>query len=423
MQQDSRPGQKNRDESRPSRHSLYWFGMAFCALLCGFETVRYLISPPRHMTLHGVISVVCICLYALLVLRLPRIRARLAAFVFFLCCAAAGYLAASALYLNASDHGHALSLDTAGTAVSHTAVIYFTHGEPRTYEGSFEAWKHAISEMDKTGVPFVPWVFRPFFFKKVRDEYFEVGGSFHNLIHERTMDRIRIAYKQVDPEARFYMAYSDDSPSPGETAARAVREGASRIIVVNAWMTESDHLEGGINAIRELDTGGRAIDLCATEALWTSQRLVDMYVDRARRASGDMPLDDIGILLVAHGQPETWDALFPKQPEQENAFRAALKKQLVKKGFRKDTVKLCYMEFKQPDIQSSVRALLDSGVKKILVAPVNISAESIHSEHEIPSMVESTGVPLSVAVEHLGAWNDDPLLVEELIARLNACRT
>ena len=308
------------------------------------------------------------------------------------------------------------------SASGHTAVIYFTHGEPRTYEGSFEAWKHAIHEMDETGVPFVPWIFRPLFFKKVRDEYFEVGGSFHNLIHNRIMERLSDAYRSAgDPAARFYIAYSDDVPGVDEAAARAINEGATRIILLNVWMTDSDHSEQGPKIIEALHPEKYGVQLCVTDTLWESSRLMRMYVDRACAASADTPRSDVGILLVAHGQPSSWDSLFPKQPVQENAFRLATKNLLVEEGFQEDRIVLAYMEFKQPDINTSVQALLASGVKKILVAPVNISTDSIHSEHEIPSMVIQAGVPASVSVLHLGAWNDDQLLLDELLEQLHAC--
>ena len=294
------------------------------------------------------------------------------------------------MYLQAPGHEQVPVLaPVQASAPGHTAVIYFTHGEPRTYEGSFDAWKHAIHEMDESGVPFVPWIFRPFFFKKVRDEYFEVGGSFHNLIHERIMARLEAAYCQASrTPARFYIAYSDDVPTIDDAAVRAINEGASRIILLNVWMTDSDHSEQGPKRIEALNPEKYGVQLCVTDTLWESRRLMRMYVDRACAASADTSRSDVGILLVAHGQPASWDSLFPKQPVQENAFRLATKKLLVQQGFKEENIVLAYMEFKQPDINTSVQELLASGVKKILVAPVNISADSIHSEHEIPSMVQ-----------------------------------
>ena len=146
-----------------------------------------------------------------------------------------------------------------------------------------------------------------------------------------------------------------------------------------------------------------------------------MYAERAKKAAGGMNRADIGVVLVAHGQPASWDALFKRQPEQENSFRVETKKLLAEQGFQDKNIALAYMEFKQPDIKTAVQGLVAGGVKKLLVAPVNISAESIHSEHEIPSLVEAAGVPPSVSVSHLGAWNDDQLLIDDLMEQLEAC--
>jgi protoheme ferro-lyase len=401
-----------------------WLGIAFLSLVGGYEAVRFLIAPPASMTGHAAFALCCLFLSLTLLVRLKKISRRLAGLGLLLLCGIAGYFIACGVYLKASEHEGkpAISFSRAVSA-GHTAIIYFTHGEPRTYEGSFEAWKHAIHEMDETGVPFVPWPFRPFFFKKVRDEYFEVGGSFHNHIHARTMERIESAYrKKSDPNARCYIAFSDDEPNTDVVAARAINEGASRIILLNVWLTDSDHSEQGLKKIQALHPEQLGIKLFVTDTLWQSHHLMRMIVERANKAAGDMNKADIGILLVAHGQPASWDAIFKKQPQQENSFRQETKKLLAAEGFMEGNIALAYMEFKQPDIRAAVHELLAVGVKKILVVPVNISAESIHSEHEIPSMVEQSDVPHSVTIMHLGAWNDDQRLIEALLEKLLACQ-
>jgi protoheme ferro-lyase len=376
------------------------------------------------MTSYAALALLCFFLSAGLLLRLKKASRRLAGLGLILLCGITGYIIACAVYLQAPEKERQPALaPVRSLSPGHTAIIYFTHGEPRTYEGSFEAWKHAIHEMDETGVPFVPWPFRPFFFKKVRNEYFEVGGSFHNLIHTRTMERIEAEYrKKNDPNARCYIAYSDDSPHADAAAAQAVQDGADRLILLNVWLTDSDHSAMGRKEIEALQPEKHGVKLCVTATLWRSQRLMRMIVERAHKETGSMNKYDVGILLVAHGQPASWDALFKKQPVQENDFRLETKKMLMADGYKEQNIALAYMEFKQPDIKTAVQGLLAGGVKKILVSPVNISAESIHSEHEIPSMVERSGVPSSIPVVHLGAWNDDQLLIDELLEQLEACR-
>jgi protoheme ferro-lyase len=401
-----------------------WISVGLLSLIGGFEAVRYLIAPPADMTGYAAIALFCFFLSAVLLLRLKKISRKLAVLGLMVLFGIAGYLIACAVYLKAPEHEKEPTLAPVRASLpGHTAIIYFTHGEPRTYDGSFEAWKHAIHEMDETGVPFVPWPFRPFFFKKVRDEYFEVGGSFHNLIHTRTMERIESAYRKTgDPNARCYIAYSDDSPHADAAAVQAVQDGADRLILLNVWLTDSDHSESGRKEIEALQPEKHGVKLCVTDTLKNSRRLMRMIVERAIKASGDMNRADIGVLLVAHGQPASWDALFKKQPVQENDFRLETKKMLVAEGYNEQNIALGYMEFKQPNIKTAVQTLLSQGVKKILVSPVNISAESIHSEHEIPSMVEQAGLPDAVSVVHLGAWNDDPQLIEDLLEKLAACQ-
>jgi protoheme ferro-lyase len=335
-----------------------------------------------------------------------------------------GYFITCTAALKPNDQKNAFFIapKAAGTK-GHTAIIFFTHGEPRTYEGSFDAWLEAIDEMDETGVPFVPKPFRPFFFKKVRDEYFRVGGSFHNTIHGRMMDQLQEAYREkIDKNARFYLSYSDDKPHPDEMAVKAINDGADKIILLNVWLTDSDHSEHGRKIIEALHPEKHGVKMCITDTLWNSALMKHMIVNRANRATGSESKADVGILLVAHGQPAEWDKIFKKQPEQENIFRQETKKLLIAEGYKEQNIELAYMEFKQPAIKEAVKQLLQNGVKKILVSPVNISAESIHSEHEIPSFVAAADVPPDVATVHLGAWNDDQYVIDALLEKLKACK-
>ncbi len=400
-----------------------WFGIALFSFISGYLTVNYLISSPLDMSVYGALALSCLFISLWLLFRKDKIARRIAAVVLIIICFISGYLITCTALLKPKDQKNAFSIDPkAAASQEHTAVIYFTHGEPRTYEGSFAAWLEAIDEMDETGVPFVPKPFRPFFFKKVRDEYFRVGGSFHNTIHGRMMDRLQEAYRQkIDKNTRFYLSYSDDTPHPDEMAAKAINEGANKIILLNVWLTDSDHSDHGREIIEALQPEKYGVKLCVTETLWNSALMKHMIVNRANTVIGSESKSDVGILLVAHGQPAEWDKIFKKQPEQENIFRQETKKLLIAEGFKEQNIELAYMEFKQPVIKEAVNQLLQKGVKKILVSPVNISAESIHSEHEIPSLVAEADIPPNVSTVHLGAWNDDQYVIDALLEKLKVC--
>jgi protoheme ferro-lyase len=401
-----------------------WLSVVIFSLICGYAIVRYLISSPLDMSLYGALAIGCFCVALWSLFRMRKTSKRIAAIGLMIIGIISGYLITCTAALKPKEQKNAFYIEpkTARTQ-GHTAIIYFTHGEPRTYEGSFDAWLEAIDEMDKTGVPFVPKPFRPFFFKKVRDEYFRVGGSFHNTIHGRMMDKLQEVYREkIDKNARFYLSYSDDTPHPDEMAVKAINDGADKVILLNVWLTDSDHSDHGKEIIEALQPEKYGVKMCVTETLWNSERMKRMIVNRANRATGSESKADIGILLVAHGQPAEWDKIFKKQPEQENIFRQETKKLLIAEGYKEQNIELAYMEFKQPAIKEAVKQLLQNDVKKILVSPVNISAESIHSEHEIPSLVAAADVPPDVSTVHLGAWNDDQYVIDALLEKLKACK-
>ena len=67
----------------------------------------------------------------------------------------------------------------------HTAVIYFTHGEPETYDPI--GWLNQFREFDEQSIPFVPFLARPFFVYQLRQKYLQVGASNHRQVHQRML--------------------------------------------------------------------------------------------------------------------------------------------------------------------------------------------------------------------------------------------
>ena len=65
--------------------------------------------------------------------------------------------------------------------LGHTAVIYFTHGEPETYNPI--GWLNQFREFDEQGIEFVPFFARPLFINALRNKYLEVGTSHHRQMH------------------------------------------------------------------------------------------------------------------------------------------------------------------------------------------------------------------------------------------------
>jgi protoheme ferro-lyase len=299
----------------------------------------------------------------------------------------------------------------------HTAVVYFTHGEPETYDPI--GWLNQFREFDEQGIAFVPFVARPFFLKRLRDAYLTVGSSQHRQRHvvmaRAVEDRLAAdGYEDV----RVYLSFLDDEPRPDAALIRALNEGASEVVVAEVFVSISNHTAEGEEQIHSVDAAALGVPVRFTGPLWDSEKLHAMFVDKVEQARGDLPKDEVAVLLVGHGQPDEWDEEWPTETEHELELRTSIIDALVEKGYDREKLDLAWMEFKKPYVRDRAAQLAGTGIKKLLYFSTGISAESIHSQYDVPELVAKAGIDDGVEVVNLGAWNDHPLTIEAIAERV-----
>jgi hypothetical protein len=62
-----------------------------------------------------------------------------------------------------------------------------------------------------------------------------------------------------------------------------------------------------------------------------------------------------------------------------------------------------------------------NGVEKIFYFPAAVSADSFHSQYDIPELIGEAKVPASFLLVNLGDWNDHPLVIQAIFVRLFMC--
>ena len=62
-----------------------------------------------------------------------------------------------------------------------------------------------------------------------------------------------------------------------------------------------------------------------------------------------------------------------------------------------------------------------AALMRLFVFATSISASSLHSLYDIPEAVIESGLPECVEVVNLGAWDDDPLVIQAIKERVVAC--
>lgn len=400
---------------------LWWLAVALLAGSLGALFVQYLSVHPLQMSFY--LFAACVVLFVLIVVLKVGFQRTSLLFAILLSLGAfiVGHLSMTKIILARGDPRPVpeLTRNPSDPGLGHTAVVYFTHGEPETYNPI--GWINQFNEFDEQGIAFVPMIARPFFFNALRNGYLEIGKSNHRDIHHQMVARLEAAYRaEGDTTTKFYVSFLDDNPRPDAAAIQALNDGASKIIVSEVFATISNHTAEGENQIKELDieeTFGIPVEY--TGPLYDSHTLKTMFVHRANANIGDTDKSKVGILLIGHGQPDEWDVEWPTETEHELSFRNDIIELLVADGYKRENVSLAWMEFKEPKPAEIIPQFFENGIEKLLFFSAAISADSMHSQYDNPELVYEVDFPEGFPVINLGAWNDDPIVIQAIKEKID----
>jgi protoheme ferro-lyase len=400
---------------------LRWLVVAILAGLLGVFFVQYLSVHPLQMSAYLFATlVVLFILIIVLVVGFKR-TSLLIAVLLALGLFVVGHFTMTRIILARGDPRPVpeLTRTPGDPGLGHSAVVYFTHGEPETYNPI--GWINQFNEFDEQGIGFIPLFARPFFFNELRNKYLEVGTSNHRKMHEQMIASLEEAYRtEGDTTTKFYLSFLDDNPRPDAAAIQALNDGASKIIVSEVFLTISNHTAEGEEQIEDLnieETYGIPVEF--TGPLYDSQILKSMFVHRANASIGDTEKSKVGILLVGHGQPDEWDVEWPTETEQEIGFRHDVLEILAADGYQPENLSLAWMSFKEPKPAEKVEEFLQNGVEKLLFFSAAISADAIHSQYDIPELVHEADYPEGFPILNLGAWNDDPIVIQAIKEKID----
>ncbi len=399
-----------------------WILLVVLAFALGVFVVEYLTVHPLRMSAYLLLS--ALFAFAIIILlatsfagrRLLPIALLVTVGIFL-----AGYLLRTELFLRREDDRPVpeITREKGDPGDGHVAVVYFTHGEPETYDPI--GWINQFNEFDEQGIGFVPLIARPFFVHQLRNAYLKVGASHHRQMHHQMLQSLEKAYRQEgDETTKFYISFLDDNPRPDAAVIQALNEGASHIVVSEVFLTISNHTAEGEELIEALNVEeyGAALDL--TGPLFDSETLRRMFVQRTNDHIGPTDPANVGVLLVGHGQPDEWDVQWPTETEQEIGFREQVLADFEQAGYQPQNLGLAWMSFKEPKPAPKVDEFAANGVEKVVFFSAAISADSIHSQYDIPELVHQAEAADQLPILNLGAWNDDPLVIQAIKEKIDA---
>lgn len=392
------------------------------SFLAGMLLVKYLTVKPIKMSLYLLLTVTALIGVVLLIIAGGKqdikhwIMILLAAAFFF-----GGYSFQTRLFLNRDDPRPIPELtrspDDPGDG--HTAVVYFTHGEPEVYDPI--GWINQFNEFEEQNISFVPFVAKPWFVYNLRNHYLIVGKSNHRSEHFNMLASIEQRFRdRGDDSTQFYISFLDDNPRPDAAVIQALNDGASRIVVAEVFLTISNHTAEGKHLIDELGVlENYNIPIVYTGPMWDSARLREMFIDRVNRNLGDIPKEKVGILLVGHGQPDEWDVEWSTETEQEISFRENVLADLANDGFVPENMSMAWMEFKDPKPKAKVEEFYANGLEAVYYFSAAISADAMHAQYDVPALIAEANVPEDFPLINLGAWNNDPIVIDAIMEKID----
>jgi sirohydrochlorin ferrochelatase len=391
------------------------------ALLLGWIFVEFLVVHPLKMSLFLTLSLVLLFGIIFMVYLLRKGKTRWITIILALVTFIAGYSLNTRRFLNRDDPRAVPELTRkAGDVVDgHTAIVYFTHGEPETYNPI--GWINQFNEFDEQGIKFVPFVARPFFAYVLRNKYLEAGKSMHRQVHHEMLKSLEMKFRQEgDSTTHFYISFLDDEPRPDAAVIEALNQGADTIIVLQVFLTISNHTAEGQHLIHELNIEEElGVPVLFTEPMWSSEQLKSVFPEKVYARMEGVSKEEVAVAFVGHGQPDEWDVEWATETEQEMQFREDLIEVFVREGFKRENLGSAWMEFKEPEPAELMEAFVEHGVKKIFYFSAAISADAMHSQIDVPRLVAEYEYPEGVETINLGAWNNHPTVIEALKERVD----
>jgi len=398
-----------------------WVFLLSLSMTLGILVVQFLIAHPLQMSIFLFFSTVsAFGVVVFIFFQFNSKRMLPIALIVVLVSFSIGYLIQTQIFLAREDSRPLpeLTREKGSPGLGHTAIIYFTHGEPETYDPI--GWINQFKEFDEQGISFIPVVARPFFVFQLRNAYLRVGSSHHRQMHQQMLNSLEKEFRlQGDQTTKFYLSFLDDTPRPDAAVIQALNEGATHIIVSEIFLTISNHTAEGEELIDELNVEEYGATLDFTGPLFDSETLRTMFVQRVKEHIGDSDPSKVGVLLVGHGQPEEWDLEWPTETEQEIGFRLDVLTKFEQAGFHPNNLSMAWMSFREPKPATKVEEFVENGAEKVVFFSAAISADSIHSQYDIPELVNQANVPDGFPILNLGAWNDDPIVIQAIKEKIN----
>lgn len=281
--------------------------------------------------------------------------------------------------------------------------------EPEHYTPSAVAAE--LAEMTSAGLPEAGMGITPFLYAAQKARYRAAGGSSPSIRQATALvEHLEAALDptQIGP-IELVTCTGEDTLDAAVT--RAADRGCGRIVVVTLSIGESYQIDRAKSRVDLLRPQAAGIKVTYTPPLWGSESLA---ADLAKRiwVGRDDP-DKTGVALVLHGQPEARERTHSVFDVQENAFANRVRMFLSEFGVPEANSRLCYMDWRDPDVTETIRHLAALGCARIIVMPVCFPFESVTTILDLQVAMRQARVDAHVLI--MQPWGGEDTIAEVIL--------
>lgn len=297
-------------------------------------------------------------------------------------------------------------------------LLMVGHGEPETFDE--KAWSEGLHEMFKefkeTGMEVPPDDAFPMILEEIKQKYEVMGGKSRHA--QVTRNQVALIAKQL-PGIDIRLGFNEFiGPSFTDIAEQMVKDGVKKLAVLVMLQTDSSHTGEVKKKLNALDLEKKGVKVVVGHPLFYRPEPTQLVIEAITKAAGNTPLDQVGVVLASHGEPEAWAKLNIENTrckEQEVAFAACVKKGLLERGFVWDNMLQGFNEFTKPELPEAVEKLAEKNLKKVVVMPTFGTTDGMHISYDIPTKTRSALVDPNVELVILPGWNENPLLIKAYV--------
>jgi hypothetical protein len=153
--------------------------------------------------------------------------------------------------------------------------------------------------------------------------------------------------------------------------------------------------------------------------MWSSETIRHAFVEKVMEHVEENEIANSAVAFVGHGQPDEWDIEWGTETEQEMLFREELMNLFVENGFKRENLGSAWMSFKEPKPAVLMQKFMENGADKVFYFAAAISADAMHSQIDIPDLIEKYDFPDGIEPVNLGAWNNHPTVIRAFTEKID----